>query len=533
MPTQYDLIIRGGNIYDGSGKLPYVGDLAINSDRIAAIGDLGDAVGKTEIDAAGMAVAPGFINMLSWASTPLLIDGRSQSDLRQGVTLEVMGEGNSFGPLSPLMKENFAKALERDGVEVAWTTLGEYLEHLEVRGVSTNVASFVGATTLRRHEIADDDRPPTPEELARMCDLAREAMREGAVGLASALIYPPASFAGTDELIALAQAVGEYGGLYISHLRSEGLRLLDAFEEFVTIIKAAGIRGEIYHLKAMGETNWSKMGELIQRVEAYQAAGLEISADLYPYPAGATGLTASIPPWVQDGGREAAFKRLIDPETRAKILEEMRSPDAGWENLRLASGSDDGVLLTGFDTEKLRPLTGRSLGSVARERGTSPEETLLDLIVEDHSRVEDNIRKEIVLPWVSFCSDEGSFAPEGRFLEFNPHPRAYGAFSRVLARYVRDEGLVTVEEAVRRLSAFPASVLRIKERGSLTPGYYADVVVFDPATVQDHATFTAPHQYATGVRDVLVNGTPALRDGEHTGATPGRVVRGPGWTGWQ
>ncbi len=541
MPPQYDLILRAGTIYDGSGKPPYVGDLAIDGDRIAAIGDLGDATGETEIDAAGLAVTPGFINMLSWASWPLLIDGRSQSDLRQGVTLEVMGEGNSFGPLNPTMKEEFAKSVADDGIEIPWTTLGEYLEHLEHSGVSTNVASFVGATTLRRHQIAYEDRPPTPDELATMCELAREAMREGAVGLATALVYPPAFYAATDELIALATAVGEYCGMYISHLRSEGSLFLEAFEEFVTIIKTAGIRGEIYHLKAMGKDNWDKMDELIQRVEAYQAQGVQISADLYPYPAGSTGLTASLPPWVQEGGREATFKRLTDPQTRAKILESMDKADEGWENMRLACGSNDKVLVTGFETEALRRYTGWTLAAVAAERGTSPEETVLDLIVEDRSRVdaiyftisEDNIRKEIVLPWVAFDSDEGSFAPEGVFLESNPHPRAYGTFARVLARYVRDEGLVPLAEAVRRLTSFPASVLRIRERGSLAPGFFADVVVFDPAAIQDHATFSAPHQYATGVRDVLVNGTPVIRDGEHTGALPGRVVRGPGWTGWK
>lgn len=539
MPNQYDLIIRNGSIYDGSGSPPYTGDLAVDGDRIASMGNLSDARGKTEIDAAGLAVAPGFINMLSWASTSLLEDGRSQSDLRQGVTLEVMGEGFSFGPLSPAMREKFGKILAQDSVTLAWTTLGEYLEHLEQHGVSTNVASFVGASTLRQHQIADEDRLPTAEELATMCELAREAMREGAMGLASALIYPPGCFAQTDELTALATAVGEYGGMYISHLRSEGLRLLDAFEEFVSIIRAAGIRGEIYHLKAMGESNWAKMDELIQRVQAYQAQGVEISADLYPYPAGATGLTACLPPWVQEGGREAAYQRLTDPQTRQRILEAMRQPDDGWENMLIASSTPENVLLVGFETDKLRPLTGRTLGAVAAERGTSSEATIIDLIVEDRSRVEtvyftiseDNIRRQIVLPWVSFCSDEQSLAPEGRFLESNPHPRAYGAFARVLANYAREQGLLTVEEAVRRLSAFPASVLRIKERGSLTPGYFADVVVFDPAAIQDHATFTDPHQYATGMRDVLVNGTPVIRDGEHTGATPGRVVRGPGWQG--
>ncbi len=539
MPAMYDLIIRNGTIYDGSGAPPFTADLAINGDRIADMGDLGYAQGKTEIDAAGLAVAPGFINMLSWASTSLLIDGRSQSDLRQGVTLEVMGEGFSFGPLSPAMKVEMGTIMAREGVELAWTTLGEYLEHLERHGVATNVASFVGSSTLRQHQLANADRPPTPAELETMCELARDAMLEGAMGLASALIYPPASFAKTDELIALAQAVGEYDGIYISHLRSEGLRLLEAFEEFVTIIRAAGIRGEIYHLKAMGDDNWGKMDELIRRVEAYQQQGIEISADMYTYPAGATGLTASIPPWAQEGGREALFARLRDPATRETILRAMRKPDDGWENLRLAAGTPENVLMIGFELAALRPLTGRTLASVAAERGTSPEETILDLILEDQSRIEaayftiseDNIRKQISLPWVAFCSDEQSLAPESRFLEFNPHPRAYGSFARALALYVRDQHLVPLEEAIRRLTAFPASVLRIPDRGRLESDCYADVVVFDPAQIQDHATFTAPHQYATGVRHVLVNGVAVIRDGEHTGATPGRVVRGPGWQG--
>ncbi len=536
----YDLILRRGTIYDGSGTAPYRGDVAVQGDRIAALGTLDNARGKVEIDVDGLAVAPGFINMLSWAVESVIHDPRSQSDIRQGVTLEIMGEGFSMGPLSPAMKAARTRGIlgNKDiEYEVEWTTLGEYLEYLERRGVATNVASFVGSSTVRIHVIGYDDRPPTPAELDQMCELVRLSMREGAVGLSSALIYPPASYAKTDELIALARAAAEYDGMYISHLRSEGWFFLEALEEFFTIQRETGIRAEIYHLKAAGVPNWPKMDEVIRRVEAARAEGRPITADMYMYPAGGTGLDAVIPPWAHDGGEAALLARLKDPETRAKIKEAMNANTHDWENMWLEAGSPDNILLAGFSTAALKPLTGKTLAEVAAMRRTPPEDTAIDLLVEDQGRIfamyftmsEDNIRKQVQLPWVSFCSDAESMAPEGAFIKSNPHPRAYGNFSRLLGRYVREAGLVPLEEAVRRLTSFPAANLKIKERGSLTPGYFADVVAFDPATIIDHATFAQPHQYATGMVHVFVNGTQVLKDGEHTGALPGRVVRGPGY----
>jgi N-acyl-D-amino-acid deacylase len=535
----YDLVIRGGTLYDGSGEAPTAGDVAIAGDRIVAVGDLAFARGRREIEAAGLAVAPGFINMLSWSTESLLEDGHSQSEIRQGVTLQVMGEGWSMGPLNATMKR---QTVERQGdirFEVAWTTLGEYLEHLEARGISTNVASFVGATTVRIHEVGYEDRPPTAAELARMEALVRQGMEEGALGVASSLIYAPAFYAETPELIALARAAAPYGGMYISHLRSEGERLLEAVDELLTIAREAGVPAQIYHLKAAGENNWPKMEAVIEKVEAARKAGLAITADMYLYPAGATGLDAAMPPWVQEGGYAAWRERLQDPEIRARVAREMAAPGDDWENLLHATGSPERVLLVSFRNDALKPLTGRTLAEVARMRGKSPEETAMDLVVEDGSRVgtvyflmsEENIRRQVQLPWVSFDSDEASQKPEGVFLKANPHPRAYGNFARLLGRYVRDEKLVPLEEAIRRLSGFPAETLQLNRRGRLAPGYFADVVLFDPATIQDHATFAAPHQYATGVVHVLVNGVQVLKDGEHTGATPGRVVRGPGWVG--
>ncbi len=539
-PPEYDTVIRGGMLYDGSGGPPVRGDVAIRADTIAAVGDLGDARGRAEIDAAGMAVAPGFINMLSWATESLIEDGRSQSDIRQGVTLEVFGEGWSMGPLNDAMKTDMKKAQSDIRFDIDWTTLGEYLASLERRGVAPNVASFVGATTVRIHELGYEDRPPTPEELDRMRALVRQAMEEGALGVGSSLIYTPAFYADTDELVELSKVASEYGGMYISHMRSEGNRLLEAVDELLTIAREAGIPAEIYHLKAAGRENWRKLDDVIARVEAARAEGLKITADMYTYTAGATGLDAAMPPWVQEGGFEAWRTRLRDPAIRARVAREMRTPTDAWENLLLAAGPDH-VLVVGFRNEKLRRYTGRTLAEVAEERGVSPEVAAMDLVVEDSSRVgtvyflmsEDNVRRQITLPWMSFGSDAGSIAPEGVFLHTNPHPRAYGNFARLLGRYVRDEGLIPLEEAVRRLTTLPASNLKLRRRGALRPGYFADVVVFDPNEIRDHATFAEPHQYATGVRHVFVNGTAVLRDGEHTGATPGRVVRGPGWTGWQ
>jgi N-acyl-D-amino-acid deacylase len=528
-----DLIIRGGTIYDGRGGPPLEGDVAIVGDTIAAVGDLGDWRARDELDANGLAVAPGFVNMLSWATESLLEDGRAQSDIRQGVTLEVMGEGFSMGPLTDEMKEE-VEAQSLLGHPVEWTTLGEYLEHLERHGVSPNVASFVGSSTVREHVIGADDRALTEQELAQMQQLVVDAMREGAVGLAAALIYAPAFYAQTDELIALARPAG----FYITHLRSEGDALLEALDEFLTIVRSAGVRGEIYHLKVSGRKNWPKLETLIERVEAEQRAGLELTADMYTYTAGATGLDGAMPPWVQAGGFEAWRARLRDPETRARVVAEMQAPTDAWENMFELAGAEN-IKLLAFKNEALRPLTGKTLAEVAAERGTPPAETAMDLVIDDGTRVgaayftmsEENLRRGLALPWVSFCSDSAAPSAEGRFLQWSSHPRAYGSFARMLGKYVRDEGVVPLEEAVRRLTSLPAHTLRLQRRGLLEPGYFADVVVFDPDRVEDHATFDDPHQYATGVEHVAVNGTLALREGEHTGALPGRVVRGPLWSG--
>jgi N-acyl-D-amino-acid deacylase len=536
----YDVILRGGTIYDGSGGKPYVGDVALRGDRIAKVGNLGDAKGKVEVDAKGMAVSPGFINMLSWANDSLIYDGRGQSEIRQGVTLEVMGEGASMGPLNDTMKK---EAVEQQGdikYPINWTTLGEYLEMLEKKGISPNVASFLGATTVRVHEVGYENRPPKPEELQRMRALVRQAMEEGALGIGSALIYAPAFYAGTDELVALCEEASPYGGMYISHMRSEGNRLVEAVDELIEIARRAKVPAEIYHLKAAGRPNWGKLDQVIQRIEKARSEGLRITTDMYTYPAGATGLDAAMPPWVQEGGLKAWIGRMKDPATRERLKKEMSTPTDQWENLYLFAGAEN-TYLVGFKNETLKPLTGKSLAEVAKMRGKSPEETAMDLVIEDESRVgtiyflmsEDNIKRQLQLPYMSFGSDAEAMAPEGPFLKSNPHPRAYGNFARVLGKYVRDEKVLSLEDAVRKLSALPAENLKIRERGRLQEGYFADVVVFDPARIQDHATFEKPHQYSTGVRHVFVNGIQVLKDGEHTGATPGRVVRGPGWTGWK
>ena len=535
-PPRYDVVIRGGTVYDGRGGAPQVADVAISGDRIAAVGALGADTGKVEIDARGLAVAPGFINMLSWATESLLVDGRSQADIRQGVTLEVFGEGWSMGPYNDTMKK---EALEQQGdlkFDISWTTLGEYLEHLQKKGVSPNVASFVGATTVRIHEVGFADRAPTAEELGRMRDLVRQAMREGALGVGSSLIYPPAFYAKTPELIELCKVASEYGGTYISHMRSEGARLLEALDELITVSREAKIPAEIYHLKAGGQGNWPKMEQALAKIEAARQEGLRITADMYTYPAGATGLGATMPPWSQEGGHKAWVARLKDPAMRVRIAREMTTPTDAWENFFVGAGPK-GILLSGFKSEALKPLTGKTLAEVAATRGKPAEQVAMDLVIEDDSNVgaiyflmsEDNIRTQLRRPWVSFGSDADSPATEGVFLKSNPHPRAYGNFARWLGRYVRDEKLVPLEEGIRRLTALPATNLGLKERGALQPQFFADVVVFDPATIQDHATFDKPHQYATGVRHVFVNGTQVLKDGDHTGATPGRVVRGPGY----
>jgi N-acyl-D-amino-acid deacylase len=532
----YDLIIRNGRVFDGSGTPGVVQSIAIRGDRIAAIGTLSGATARATLDASGLAVAPGFINMLSWADEPLLVDGRSQSDIRQGVTLEVFGEGWSMGPLNEKMRNEQVAGQGDLKFDIDWTTLGEYLTGLERKGISPNVASFVGATTVRIHEIGYEDRAPTADELARMKDLVRQAMREGALGVGSSLIYAPAFYAKTPELVELARAAGEFGGMYISHMRSEGAQLLEAIDELIEIAREAKVPAEIYHFKAAGKPNWDKTDAAIAKVEAARKQGLRITADIYTYPAGATGLNATMPPWVQEGGYDEWVKRLKDPAIRARVKREMTTPTTEWENFFVGAGPD-GILLNGFKSEALKPLTGKRLSEVAQMRGTSPEDTAIDLVIEDGSRVEavyflmseDNLRKKLRLPWVSFASDSGSIAPEGVFLRSNPHPRAYGNFARWLGRYVRDEQLVPLEEGIRRMTSLPAENLGLKERGRLAEGFYADVVVFDPNTIQDHATFEKPHQYATGVKHVFVNGTQVLKDGEHTGATPGRVVRGPGY----
>jgi N-acyl-D-amino-acid deacylase len=538
-PQQYDVVLRGGTVYDGSGGQPFVGDVAIQGDTIAAVGDLHDAKGHKEIDVSGLAVAPGFINMMSWANESLIEDGRSQSDIRQGVTLEVMGEGDSMGPLNEAMKREMVRRQGDITYDVEWTTLDEYLRFLENRGISPNIASFIGAATPREYVIGHEDRPATPEELEEMRTLMRGAMEDGALGVASALIYPPGSFAGTAELIALAEVAAEYDGIYISHVRGEGAHLLDAVGELITIAREAGARGEIYHFKASGQQNWPLFEQAVAMVDQARAEGLEITADIYLYAASSTGLNASMPPWVQEGGFEASLERLADPELRRRIAREMLEHSDDWENGYLNAGGPDNILLVGFKNNDLKPLTGKTLAEVAAMRGTSPEETAMDLIVEDQSRIravyfsqsEDVVRRAIALPWVSFCSDAASLAPAGVFLEQMPHPRAYGSFSRLLAKYVREEKIITLEEAIRKLTALPAGNLKLDRRGRLQVGYFADVVVFDPDTIEDHATFTEPHQYATGMVHVFVNGVQVLSDGEHTGAMPGRVVRGPGWRG--
>jgi N-acyl-D-amino-acid deacylase len=534
---RYDVIIRNGTIYDGSGGPAITGDVAITGGRIAHVGaSLPVGQGRQELDAHGLAVAPGFVNMLSWSTESLIADGRAQSAIRQGVTLEVMGEAKSMGPLNAAMKQ---LEVERQGdikYEIRWTTLGEYLAYLEEKGVSTNVASFIGAQTVRIHELGEEDVDPDPAQLERMRALVRAAMNEGAMGVGSALIYAPGTFAETDELVALAGEAAKCGGMYISHMRSEGDRLIEAIDELVEISRRSGAPAEIYHLKMAGRPNWGKYDEAIARIEAARASGLRITADMYTYTAGATGLDAAMPPWVQAGGLQKWRERLQDPELRRRVAAEMKAKGEGWENFYFGAGPDK-MLLIGFKSEKLKPLIGKTLAEVAAMRGMPPEETAMDLVVEDNSRVdtvyflmsEDNVRRQVALPWVSFGSDADAQAPEGVFLKSSTHPRAYGNFARLLGRYVRDEKLTSLEDAVRRLTALPAANLGLKDRGRLAQGYFADVVVFDPEQVADTATFEKPQQYAVGMRQVFVNGVQVLKDGEHTGATPGRVVHGPGY----
>jgi N-acyl-D-amino-acid deacylase len=534
---EYDKIIRNGMIYDGNGKEPFKGDIGIKNDTIAFIGDLSGVSAQISVDAKGIAVAPGFINMLSWANESLIQDGKSQGDIRQGVTLEVMGEGESMGPINSKMKEKMQNDQPEIKYKIEWNTLGGYLKYLEKKGISCNVASFAGATTIREYVVGEDNRDPTPAELDSMKLLVKQAMEEGAMGVGTSLIYPPAFFAKTNELVELSKEASKYGGMYISHMRNEGNKLFEAVDELMTIAKEANIHAEIYHLKAAGKDNWWKMDSLIKKVEQARKDGLNITADMYTYFASATGLTASFPPSLQDGGFDKLWKRLQDPAIREQMKKEMNTNATDWENTYYGAGGAKGVLLLGFRRDSLRKYIGKTLEEVARLRGASVEETAMNLIVEDSTRIavsyfsmtEDNIKKEIALPWVSFCSDAESAAPEGVFLNSNSHPRAYGNFVRVIGKYCRDEKIITLQEAVRKLSKLPATNLKIKKRGELKVGNYADIVIFDPATVQDHATFAKPHQYATGVIHVFVNGVQVLKDGEHTGAKPGRFVKGPGY----
>lgn len=535
-PPAYDVIIRGGTIYDGTGGMPYAGDVAIKGDRIVAVGKV-TGTARSAVDAKGLAVAPGFINMLSWANESLIADPRGMSDTKQGVTLEVMGEGASMGPWTPEMAR-LKEARQRDiKFKVEWSTLAGYQDWITKRGITPNIASFVGATTVRIHELGEDDVDPTPEQLKRMQALVRSAMNDGAMGVGSSMIYAPATYAETPELVALMKAAAPCGGMYISHMRSEGDRLLESVDELIEIARQSGAPAEIYHMKQAGKTNWGKYDAMVAKIEAARKSGLRITADMYTYTAGATGLDAAMPTWVQAGGIEKWIARLKDPATRARVIAEMKRPGDGWENLLYGAGSAGNVILLSFKNPALKPLTGKTLAEVAKMRGKSPEETAIELVIEDGSRVgsayflmdEANVAKQTALPWMSFGSDAGSQAPEGVFLKSSTHPRAYGNVARLLGKYVREQKTTTLADAVRRLSGFPASNLGIKDRGTLRAGNFADLAIFDPKTIGDTATFDKPQSYATGMRHVFVNGVQVLRDGEHTGATPGRVVRGPGW----
>jgi N-acyl-D-amino-acid deacylase len=537
MQQEHDILIRHGVIYDGSGATPYRADVAIKGQTISKIGKIDPASARKIIDAGGLAVCPGFINVLSWANASLIEDGRSQSDIRQGVTLEIVGEGSSEGPLSESMKK---ARKERQGdikYDISWTTLGEYLDFLAGRGISTNIASYVGAATLRIHAVGYDDRPATPSELDQMRALAAQAMEEGAMGMSSALIYPPGSYAPPEELIELAKVIAKYNGIYISHLRNEGVSLLPALDELIDVARKANIRSEVYHLKVTGRQNWPTMEDAIQKIDTARAEGLQIAADMYTYPASSTGLGATMPDWIQEGGHQAWISRLKDPDIRKKLYQEMITPSNEWESSYLGAGGGENIILVGFKQEHLKKLQGKTLAQVAAERGTDPVYTIMDLIVEDDNNVsavyftmsEDNVRKQLKMPWVCIGSDGGSMAPEGNFIKSGTHPRSYGTFARFLGRYVRDEKLVPLEEGIRRMTSLPARFRQIDRRGELKPGFFADVVVFDPAAVRDLATFEKPHQYSIGVRHVFVNGTQVLNNGEHTNARPGQVVRGPGY----
>ena len=534
-PQSFDVIIKGGTVYDGSGRPPRRADVGITGDRIAAIGNLSGATATTVVDANGLAVAPGFINMLSHSESSLIRDPRSLSEVKQGVTTQIFGEF-SMGPLNDQMKQRLRETRGEGTLDIGWTTLAEYLTYLEKRGVPQNVATFIGAVTIREHVIGLEDKQPTPAQLEQMRELVRREMEAGALGITTALIYPPAFFAKTEEIIEMCKVAAKYKGKYTTHMRSEGNQLIEAVRETIRISREAGLPAEIYHLKASGAANWPKMDQVIRMIENARRRGLKITANMYTYPAGGTGLDASMPPWVWDGGREAGYKRLQDAATRKRIAEAIRTPSNDWENLYMLAGSPERLLLASFRSEQLKPLTGKTLGEVARMRGKDPVETILDLVLEDRSRIgtiyflmsEDNLKKQMRQPWVSFGSDAASIAPEGNVLRSSAHPRAYGNFARLLGRYVREEKVISLTEAVRRLSSLPATNLGLAHRGFLKPGMFADVVVFDPQTIADRATFENPHQLSVGVHHVFVNGTQVLKDGESTGAKPGRALWGPG-----
>lgn len=533
MSHQYDFIIRNGVIYDGSGSSPFVGDIAIKGDTIVGVGLLGEAIGKNEIDVAGLSIAPGFINVMSHAEQSLIADGRSQSDIRQGVTLEVFGE-SLVGPVNERMKEDWTERQHDIRFNIQWSTLGGYLKWLVNRGISCNVSSFVSLQTIRAYVLGYENRAPTKDELSQMRELVAKAMEEGALGLASALIYVPDCYAAKDEIVSLAQIVAKYNGTYISHIRNEGQYLLEAVDELLMIARQAEVAAEIYHLKALGRMHHSKIDMAIEKIETARAEGLRISADMYPYIGSSTGLNVTMPLWVQEGGHREWIARLKDPICRERVKQEMRTPSNTWENRLLNDGADN-ILLVNFQNDALQTLIGKTLAEVAMMRGESPEDTIIDLVIEDDSRVgavyfmisEENIRKQITLPWVTFGSDSPSVASEGIFLKSNIHPRAYGAFARILGKYVREGKLISLEEAIRRLTSLPADNFKIKKRGRLRKEYYADIVILNPSAIQDNATFENPHQYASGVKYVFVNGVLVIKDGQHTGAKPGRVVYGP------
>jgi len=533
---QYDVIIRNGMIYDGSGSEPVKRDIGINADTIAFIGDLKDAKGKNETDAKGMAIAPGFINMMGHSEEALIQDGRSQSDIRQGVTTEIFGEF-SMGPLNAKMKRQQQDGQGDIKYKVEWNTLGEYMNYLEKKGISPNIASFVGTGVVRTYIIGEDNKAPTPAQLDSMKLLVSQAMQEGALGVTNALIYPPDNFAKTDELIALSKEAAKYGGTYSSHMRSEGNKFLEAVDELITISKEANIPAEIFHLKAAGKNNWNKMDSAIKKVEKARSEGMDITADMYTYLAGATGMTSAFPPTLQDGGFGKLWQRLHDPVIRKQMTKAMNTDASDWENLYYGAGGAEHVLLLSFKQDSLKKFTGKTLAEVAKMRGTTPEETAMNLIIQDSTRVgvayflmnEDNVKKQVALPWVSFGSDEASYTTEGVFLKSNAHPRAYGNFARVLGHYARDEKVLTLKDAIAKLAALPAKHLKLNKRGEIKVGYYADIVIFDPQKIKDNSTFEKPHQYSEGMIDVFVNGVQVLKDGEHTGAKPGRFVKGPGY----